>query len=318
MPLSAPVRIGSRRSASAQASNAPARSPWSLRILRHQVVRVGEPGIPAQASARHLARGLELAPAPQRLAQLQEREARRLVGQPCRQGADVVSHGSAPAPSPASPPARRMRSTAGARASSPGVRGPSRAQMCQVSSASAEPAQRRLADAEQPARLRHQRVVPEQLLQRAGGDLVLAVRQASRAGTSSAARSRPASGSRPGAGRIVQHDDAGRGQAVHRAGHLELRAPQGVGEGAQVALRRPPPRAPPIRTAPDRAARRAVSAPAGAAPGRGASTLEPMRDHSSSRRAASMSSASVGIRTGASTAAWQGGPPRSGSSPRSR
>ena len=33
-------------------------------------------------------------------------------------------------------------------------------------------------------------------------------------------------------------------------------------------------------------------------------TFEPMRDHSSIRRAASISSASVGKRTGASTAAW--------------
>ena len=35
-------------------------------------------------------------------------------------------------------------------------------------------------------------------------------------------------------------------------------------------------------------------------------TFEPMRDHSSIRRAASISSASVGKRTGASTAAWYG------------
>ena len=48
---------------------------------RHQIVRVGEAGIPAEPAAGHLARRLELAPAAERLGQLEEREAGRLLGQ---------------------------------------------------------------------------------------------------------------------------------------------------------------------------------------------------------------------------------------------
>ena len=81
MPLSALVRIGSSCSATAQASNAPARSPWSLRIRAIRSWASASPGIPGQAAARHLVRRVELAAAAQRLGQLEEREAPGLVGE---------------------------------------------------------------------------------------------------------------------------------------------------------------------------------------------------------------------------------------------
>ena len=80
-PCSAPVRIGSRRSASAQASKAPARSPWSLRIRASRSCASARPGIADQPAARHLVRRVELPAAAQRLAQLEEHEARRLLGE---------------------------------------------------------------------------------------------------------------------------------------------------------------------------------------------------------------------------------------------
>ena len=52
----------------------------------HEIVRVGEARIPVQPAARDLVGRLELAPAPQRFAQLQKGETRRLVGQPLRSG----------------------------------------------------------------------------------------------------------------------------------------------------------------------------------------------------------------------------------------
>ena len=46
---------------------------------------VGQAGIPAEPAPGDLEGGLELAPAPQRFAQLQEGKAGRLIGQPRRQ-----------------------------------------------------------------------------------------------------------------------------------------------------------------------------------------------------------------------------------------
>jgi hypothetical protein len=66
---------------------------------RHQVVRVGQTGIAGQSAAGDFVGRIELPPPPQRLCELQEGQAPGLVGQPRGQGSDIVSHGTAPAPS---------------------------------------------------------------------------------------------------------------------------------------------------------------------------------------------------------------------------
>ena len=80
------------------------------------------------------------------------------------------------------------------------------------------------------------RVVTEQFLQRARGDLVLPLCERLPRGHQERSQIATGLGLHAGAPRVVQHDDADVSQSVDRAGHLELRAPQRVREGAQVAL----------------------------------------------------------------------------------
>src|SRR3954471_14122868 len=65
-----------------------------------QVVRISQCGIPSQSAPRHLVGGIELPPAPEGFAQLQKRQAARVVGEPGCQGVDVIPRGSSPAPPP--------------------------------------------------------------------------------------------------------------------------------------------------------------------------------------------------------------------------
>ncbi len=58
-----------------------------------QVVRVGEMRMPLEPVHRHAQRRIELTLAPQRLAQPQEHETLRILGELGGEAADVVSHG---------------------------------------------------------------------------------------------------------------------------------------------------------------------------------------------------------------------------------
>ena len=95
----------------------PGQVPLIAQDSRQEVVRISQARIPAEPTARHLAGGLELSPASKRLGELQEREAGGLVGHPCREAADIVTHDSDPALASASPPrvacARRRLADAG-------------------------------------------------------------------------------------------------------------------------------------------------------------------------------------------------------------
>ena len=99
----------------------------------------------------------------------------------------------------------------------------------------AVPPERGVADAEQPTGLRHQRVRAQQLLQRAGGQVVLTLRQRLPRGHQECRQVATRLGLLPRMCRIVQHHDSGVGEPVHRARHLELGAAEHLGQRVQVA-----------------------------------------------------------------------------------
>ena len=206
--------------------------------------------------------------------------------------------------------ARRMRSTDGASDSSPGRAGPEPAPGVPGLQRLGEPSHRRLADAEQPPRLRHERIAPQHLLQRAGRDLVLALRQRlarrhQQRGQIAArlrllrrgARGRPSTTTPAAVSPYTVRATSNSERPSTSASACRSRWPSTAAStshsnGIEVERRR----------------RRSGPAPAAAAPGRGA---RPWSRCATTRRSggrASISSASVGERTGASTAAWQGAP----------